>query len=229
MAKARHFTPALFDFLRELKANNERAWFQANKGLYEEDVQHPALQLISDFGPRLKAISRHFVADPRPSGGSLFRIYRDTRFARDKSPYKTHVGIQFRHEAAASAHTPGFYLHLEPGRVFVGLGIWHPQPAELARIREALVADPKTWQRTLAAEPFQARFELSGESLARPPRGFPVDHPLAKDLKRKDFIAVAELGEDVATAPGFLDLFGDLCRDGAPLVRYLCRAIEVPF
>src|SRR3954469_22824872 len=91
------FSPELFAFLRDLADNNDREWFTANKARYVADVQEPGLAFVEDVGLRLGDLSRHFVADPRPTGGSLFRIYRDIRFAKDKTPYKTHAGIQFRH------------------------------------------------------------------------------------------------------------------------------------
>src|SRR5918992_6326144 len=112
-AEAPSFTPDLFAFLRELAANNDREWFAANKTRYVADVQEPALAFIEDVGVRLPEVSGHFVADARTVGGSLFRIYRDTRFSKDKTPYKTHVGIQLRHESGKDVHAPGFYLHLE--------------------------------------------------------------------------------------------------------------------
>jgi len=133
---AQHFTPKLFAFLRELAAHNDRDWFAANKERYERDVRMPALRFINDFAAPLAKFAPHLVANPRPSGGSLFRIHRDTRFSRDKSPYKTHVGIHFFHEAAkAAASVPGFYLHLQPGESFAAAGIWHPDPPALARVR----------------------------------------------------------------------------------------------
>ena len=107
-------SPALFDFLRALRANNERPWFEANKARYREEVRDPMLDFIAAFAGPLAEISPHFRADPRPNGGSLFRIYRDTRFSKDKTPYKTNVGAHFRHAAGRDAHAPGFYLHLEP-------------------------------------------------------------------------------------------------------------------
>jgi uncharacterized protein (TIGR02453 family) len=118
-----HITPALFEFFRELKANNSKEWFAENKTRYEQQVREPLLAFIADFGLRLPAISPHYVADPRKSGGSLFRIYRDVRFSKDKTPYKTGAGIQFRHERGKDAHAPGFYLHLEPDGCFFGAGI----------------------------------------------------------------------------------------------------------
>ncbi len=228
-AEPRHFGPELFAFLADLKANNDRSWFQANKGRWEDEVQHPALQFISDFGPRLREISRHFRADPRPSGGSLFRIYRDTRFSHDKSPYKTHVGIHFRHTRAADAHAPGFYLHLEPGQSFVGLGIWRPDGPSLAKLRGALVANPRGWEKVRDDGAFRAALELSGDALKRPPKGFPPDHPLVEDLKRTDFVAVAKVSQAEITGAGFLDRFAILCAAGGPFVAWLCRALEVEY
>ncbi len=222
-------TPALFDFLRELETHNERAWFEANKERYRAEVRDPMLEFIADFARPLAEISPHFVADPRPHGGSLFRIYRDTRFSKDKTPYKTNVGAHFRHAAGKDAHAPGFYLHLEPGSCFAGFGIWHPDGTALARIRDAIVERSRGWTRITRAADFRAGFRLMGDSLKRPPRGYDPDHPLIEDLKRKDFIAVTELPEADACRPDFLDRFAGLARRGAGFVRFLSRAVEVPF
>jgi len=228
-ATTRSFGPGLFRFLRDLKVSNDRAWFAANKGRYEDEVRGPALDFVADVAPHLERVSPHFVADPRPSGGSLFRIHRDTRFAKDKSPYKTYVGIQFRHELGKDAHAPGFYLHLEPASVFVGAGIWHPDPSTLARIREAIVDDPEAWRRATSGKTFDERFQLAGESLKRAPAGFDPAHPLIEDLKRKDFICVASHTEKDVCAAGFLEDFARTCRDASPLVRFLCAALDVPY
>ena len=226
---SRSFSPALFAFLRELRQNNEREWFNANKRRYEDDVKEPALAFIADFAPRLEEISPHFVADPRPVGGSLFRIYRDTRFAKDKTPYKTHTGIQFRHEQARDVHAPGFYLHLEPGSVFVGAGIWHPDTAALAKIREAIDSRPEQWTDALRESRIGEVFELEGDSLKRPPSGYDASHPLIDDLKRKDFIALARLDEKAVTSPGFADELAARLQMSAPFVRFLCDATGVRF
>ncbi len=224
-----HFSPELFKFLRDLKANNDREWFQANKKRYEEKLRHPAQQFISDFGPRLAKISPHFDADPRPVGGSLFRIYRDVRFSKDKSPYKTWIGIQFRHKSAKDAHAPGFYLHLQPGHVMAGAGIWHPDTKTTNRIRDAIVENAAGWKRASRGKRFAERFELGGDSLKRPPRGYDPEHPLIEDLKRKDFVAYAPLADEAVAAPGFLAAYARACRAGAPFVRLLCEAVGVPF
>lgn len=222
----RSFGPELFRFLRDLKASNTREWFAEKKERYEDAVRGPALDFVADVAPHLERVSPHFVADPRPSGGSLFRIHRDTRFANDKSPYKTYVGIQFRHELGKDAHAPGFYLHLEPKAVFVGAGIWHPDQATLARIREAIADDPEAWR---AGTRLRERFKLAGDSLKRPPAGFDPAHLLIEDLKRKDFICVASLTEKDVCAVGFVESFTGMCRDASPLVRFLCSALEVPY
>ena len=224
-----HFSPALFKFLKDLAANNDRTWFEANKERYEDDLREPARAFISDFGAHLHKISPHFRADPRKAGGSLFRIHRDVRFAKDKSPYKTYTGIQFRHKAGKDAHAPGFYLHLQPGACFAGAGIWHPDAEATKKIRGFLVDNVARWQKITCAKRFRETFELAGESLKRPPRGFAPDHPLVEDLRRKDFIAVSKLSQKEITAPDFLKRFADLCRTAEDLVKALCEATGVPF
>lgn len=225
---ARHFNKATFTFLEELVENNDREWFKTNKSRYEEVVRDPALRFITDFAPRLKSLSRHFRADPRLVGGSLFRIYRDTRFSKDKSPYKTYTGIQFRHDAGKDAHAPGFYLHLEPGSIFVGVGTWRPDSASVKKIRDHLVDDPAGWGRATGKR-FSSRFSLAGDSLKRPPKGFDPEHRLIEDLKRKDFIGVANLSQSRVVRRDFMDEFEEIAKAGVPLVRFLCRALDVPF
>jgi uncharacterized protein (TIGR02453 family) len=226
--KQASFGPELFSFLAELRENNNREWFAANKDRYEEDLLEPALDFVNAFAPRLEGISPHFRADARPSGGSVFRIYRDTRFSKDKSPYKTHLGIHFRHERAKDAHAPGYYLHIGPGEVFAGGGIWHPGTEAATRVREAIVADPERWQRAIRGRAFARRLELGGDSLKRVPRWADPEHPFADDLKRKDFFAWARLNDDDVVAPGFLDEYARICRTAAPLTQFLCDALELP-
>lgn len=224
-----HFRPALLRFLSDLAANNDRDWFQENKHRYENDLRAPALRFVVDFAPRLQKISPHFLADPRPSGGALFRIYRDIRFSRDKSPYKTHCGLYFPHEKWKDVHMPGFYLHIEPRRSFVGMGSWHPDSAALKKIRARVADEPDAWRRAVSGKPFRENFRILGESLKRPPRGFEPDHPLIDVIKLKDFTCGAPLTQKQITAPGFVDEFTKLCRTGAPLVEFLCGALGVPY
>ena len=165
----------------------------------------PALAFIEAMGPRLATISPHFRALAKKSGGSLMRVYRDTRFSKDKTPYKTNVGIQFRHEAGRDVHCPGFYLHLEPGRCFLGAGIWRPDSKALRAIRDFIADNPGGWRKAVGDRRFGARFMLDGESLVRAPRGYPPDHPLIEDLKRKDFIATADFADAKALERDFVD------------------------
>jgi uncharacterized protein (TIGR02453 family) len=218
----------MFTFLRELREHNDREWFQANKPRYQRDVLEPSLDFVRAFAPELKKISPNFLAIDKPVGGSLFRIYRDTRFSHDKTPYKTHVGIHFRHAAAKDAHAPVFYLHLEPGDSFVGMGIWRPDTATAKRIRAAIVSDPARWKRAVGGK-FASAYILGGETYKRPPAGVDLEHPLIDDLKRKSYIGMAELSQRSATSPGFVEEFAGMCRSGAPLVRFLCEALGVPF
>jgi uncharacterized protein (TIGR02453 family) len=225
MAASPYFTPQTFRFLKELAANNDRAWFAANKGRYESHVKDPALRFIQDFAAPLARISPHFHSGPR----SLFRIYRDTRFSKDKSPYKTHTGIQFRHDQAKDAHAPGFYLHIEPGSVFVALGMWHPESSALRKIREHIVEEPAAWKKAARNKKFTDGFELEGDRLQRAPRGFDPDHPLVEDLKRKDFIGVRQVTQKVVTSPDLPKELARMYAEGKPLMKFLCEAVAVPF
>lgn len=222
-------TPELFGFFRELAENNNRHWFEANKNRYSQAVLQPLLEFIADFGLRLPEISPHFVADARKSGGSLFRINRDIRFSPDKTPYKTHAGVQFRHEQGKDAHAPGFYLHLEPGSVFVGGGIWRPDNPTLGKIRDAIVEQPEQWQAIKLNADFAALYQLGGDSLLRPPKGYDPNHPLLEDLKRKDFVVMANLTETDVCAPNFIDRFAEMCRAASPFNEFLTRALGLPY
>lgn len=153
----------------------------------------------------------------------MFRIYRDVRFSRDKSPYKVHAAAQFRHREGKDVHAPGFYLHLQPDNVFMGGGLWHPPGPTLAAVRNAIVDDPDGWRRATKG------LNLGGDSLKRAPRGFDSDHPLVDDLKRKDFVCMVETTRKQACTPGFLDRFTDSCRTLQPLVRFLTEAVDLEF
>ncbi len=223
------FTPALFKFLRDLKKNNNREWFKANQARFETAVREPALEFITDFGPHLHRISPHFRAEAKKVGGSLFRIHRDTRFAKDKTPYKTNTGLHFRHEAAKDAHAPGFYAHLEPGGCFIGAGIWRPDGPSTRAIRAAIAERPKAWKAATRGKKFSEAFKLGGDSLKRPPAGFDKEHPLLDDLKRKDFIAVGALSQAQVTAVDFDRQLARAFKTSGPLVKFLCEALGVSF
>ncbi len=223
------FQPTLFQFLEELADNNNRPWFQKNKPRYERDVLEPALAFIRAFAPKLRKISKCFVAADRRVGGSLMRVYRDTRFAKDKTPYKTNVGIQFRHEAGRDVHAPGFYVHIAPGECFLGIGAWRPERSAVVQIRQAIVDRPAVWRRATRSKRFREHFELAGDSLKRPPRDFLADHPLVEDLKRTDFIGLCSLSEQDVLHAGLLDHVATSFMAGRPMMRFLCEALQVPF
>jgi uncharacterized protein (TIGR02453 family) len=211
-----------------LERNNNKAWFEKNKARYIEEVRDPLLGFISDFGPRLRRLSRHITADPRPVGGSMFRIYRDTRFSKDKSPYKTNAGAQFRHARAKDVHSPGYYLHLGSDGAFAAAGIWHPDAASLLDIREAIASGPARWRRLLTAPGMKkSRLQLGGAALKRPPRGIDPEHPFVEDLKRTDFYVWTKLSRKEVCSAKFIDKYAGICRDGLPLMKFLAKALDL--
>ena len=225
MATEPYFTKETFRFLRELAKNNRRDWFDVHRERYEEHVRAPALRFIEAFAPHLAALSPWFHAGPR----SLFRIHKDTRFSKDKTPYKTHTGIQFRHDQARDVHAPGYYFHVEPRSVFVAVGLWHPDGPALRKIRERIVEEPAAWKAASRGTKFARLFTLEGERLSRVPRGFDPEHPLADDLKWKDFIAYRDLDEGFATSSHLPREQAKLCAAGSAYMSFLCKAVDVPF
>ena len=223
------FVPETLEFLRELKANNDRDWFNANKSRYEQDVLDVALRFIQSMQDPLAGIAPHFTAIPKRMGGSLMRVYRDTRFSKNKTPYKTNIGIQFRHEMAKDVHSPGYYVHIDPDQVFLAAGMWRPAPDALRAIRERISARPAEWRRACKDKAFSRHFRPGGESLSRPPRGFSGEHPQIEDIRRKDFIAVKDLSIDDALAPRFQQKVETAFEAASPYMRFLCKAVNVPF
>lgn len=223
MPDASFFTPELFEFLRQLKRHNNRDWFVRNKERYQHVVVEPAIVFISGFAPHLAKLSPHFVADARPTRGSLFRIYRDTRFASDKRPFKTHVGIRFSHSRGKDAHAPVFYLHLQPDECFAAAGVWHPDNTALTRIRSAIVREPNQWGK------LRRKIKIEGDTLVRPPRGFDPKHLFIEDIKRKDFVASMTLADDQVCSPKFMRDFTAACRAMMPLAEFTTRALGLKF
>jgi uncharacterized protein (TIGR02453 family) len=221
------FTPATFDFLADLAAHNERAWFEANRARYEELVREPALDFIAAMEPELAKFAPNFRAEPRKMGGSLMRVFRDTRFSRDKTPYKTNVGIQFRHGLGKDVHAPGFYVHVAVEECFFGVGCWHPEADALGRIRDLIAAKPEKWFKARDDRKFTAHWQLSGDSLTRSPRGYAADHPAIEDLKYKDYVALAPLEIDQVTGPGLVKLASARFAAAAPFMAFLCDALGV--
>lgn len=225
-----YFSDAAFTFLRGLARHNDRAWFQANKARYDTHVRAPFQRLLADLQPDVHAVSPHYRADPRPVGGSLFRIQRDTRFANDKTPYKPWQGARIFHARGRQVEAPSFYLHLQPGNCFVGAGLWHPQPATQRTVRQFIFDNPGSWKAAAHAPAFRRRFELDeDDKLVRVPRGFPPDFEWIEDLKRRNFVALRALEDADLTGPRLRrTLAADLVALG-PFVDYLCAALDLEF
>ena len=216
-------------FLEELKANNNREWFKEHKSRYEDDVLDVALRFIISMQEPLAEFAPRFTAVPTRVGGSLMRVYRDTRFSKNKLPYKTNIGIQFRHEQAKDVHSPGYYVHIDPDEVFLGAGMWRPDADALRGIRERIATKPLEWQRTMDDRSFSRHFSLGGETLTRPPRGFDKDHECIEDIKRKSFFLMREVKPSLAKSAGFLDEVESTFMAGRPLLSFISHALEVPF
>lgn len=222
------FPEEMFRFLADLAGNNNREWFSNNKDRYENFVVEPVTRFIDAVGQFLPAISDAYVADTRRNGGSMFRIYRDTRFSKDKRPYKENIGCQFRHSAGRNAHTPGFYVHLAPGEVFFGGGIWKPDSNALDKIRNRIAENPEQWSGVINDTAFSNCFgTLQGESLKRLPRGFDPDNPHVEDLKRKSFIAFRHTSPDSALTPAFINEVAKAFTAAMPLMRFITSALEI--
>lgn len=219
-----YFTPKLFEFLRDLKTHNTRPWFESNRARYDADVREPMLRFIAALAPRLGKISPHLVADPRPLGGSMFRIHRDVRFSRDKSPYKTNVGAHFQHERARDVHAPGLYLHLAPRQSFGGGGLWHPDAEALKKVRDRIVARSKDWKAVKGRGT-----QIDGDALKRVPAGYDPAHPFAEDLKLRDFYIMNEFTEREVCARDFMDRYLEAGRAAAPLMQFLTKALNLPW
>lgn len=224
------FSADTFQFLEALAANNERAWFEANRERYERVVREPALGLIRALGERLAPVLPSFQADDRKVGGSLMRIFRDTRFSKDKTPYKTNIGIQLRHATGADVHAPGIYVHLSPEECFVGIGLWQPEPAKLEAIRQYIVTHGDALSAALASRTFTRAWSVdthTGDALKRPPRGYPADHPMIEMLKRKSHLATSPLTRKDAIAADLPDRITAKLQDGLPYLQFLCAAVDV--
>jgi uncharacterized protein (TIGR02453 family) len=227
----RYFKPEIFEFLKELEANNEKKWWEKNKERYLSVVRDPSLEFISEFSNRLRGFSPHFVAEAKTVGGSLMRPYRDMRFSNDQTPYKTNVGIQFRHEAGKDVHAPGIYVHIEPGSCFSGVGLWSPETAVAHSIRRHINDNPDGWRTAAHTRAFANTWSLSHpeESLKRLPKQYDPEHPFADDIRLKSFIASRSLSQKAVTSSSFVDDLSADLEKARPLAGFLCEAIGLPF
>jgi uncharacterized protein (TIGR02453 family) len=221
------FSEDSFRFLGQLARNNQRDWFETNKPRYEALVREPALAFISSMQAGMAELSPQFVVSAKKMGGSLMRVFRDTRFSNDKTPYKTNIGIQFRHLSGKDVHAPGFYIHLSPEECFLGTGLWHPESEALKSIRHYIRDNPNAWSKAIGERSFKKYFSLEGDSLQRMPRGFDEQHPHAQDLKRKDFIAVHNFAADEALKRNFAGFCLTRFRAAEEFMHTLCDAVDV--
>ncbi len=231
MAKAFNGFPAdTVRFLADLAKNNNRDWFRANKDRYEQSVRGPALAFIEAMAGPLERVARHIYADPSPNGGSLMRIYRDTRFSPDKTPYKTNIGIQFRHERCDDVHAPGLYFHIDPKECFLACGTWRPPSAALAALRTRIAGPPGLWLAARDNKAFKRVWgSVTGDTLKRPPRDFDADHPCIDDIKRKDFLGVIDLPRADMRSPKLPAQATKAFAAATPLMKFLCDALALPY
>jgi uncharacterized protein (TIGR02453 family) len=213
------FTRRTLSFLRALKRNNDREWFRLRKAEYEEHVRGPMISLIERLATDLPIFAPELISDPRVS---LYRIYRDTRFAENKSPLKTHVAARFPAKGFARNEGACTYLHVAPDGVWIGGGLYMPSPADLRLIREHIAVGHKALRRIVTGTSFRrAVNELSGEQLSTMPRGYRKEHPAADYLRFKQFLAGREFEATFATGDRFYPELLDIFRAVTPLVRFL--------
>ena len=218
----------LFTFLEELKRNNNREWFAANKDRYEAEVTSPLLDFIVAMAAELETISPYYEAIPKKTGGSLFRVYRDVRFSKDKTPYKTHAACQFRHRLGKAM--PEFYLHIDTDQIMLGGGIWMPSSEVLFNIRDRIRQKPQQWQNLLDDPHMSSHFEaICHNSLTRPPKGFAKDLPFINHIKCRSFFALRREPIEFALQENFVKDVAKTFKASTPLMVFLCKAIGIGF
>jgi uncharacterized protein (TIGR02453 family) len=217
------FPKAGIDFLRKLKKNNNRPWFLNHKEEYEERVKFPMQCLIATLAQRMIDDAPEFDFNPKKS---IFRIYRDVRFSKNKEPYKTNIAASFDMWGKKSpVETPGLYLGIEPGEIFVGGGLYMPTGEQLKSIRHAVVSEPDEFLAIVQDKRFKKEFgKIEGEKLQKAPLGFPKDHPLIEHLRHKQFYVGKVLGDAACMKPTFADVVAQVFVVTLPLVRWLAKA-----
>jgi uncharacterized protein (TIGR02453 family) len=221
----RGFPKEGIDYLRLLKRNNNRAWFERHKSEFETAVKFPMQCLISSLQPYFESFAPEFDVSPKRS---LFRIYRDIRFSKDKTPYKTHVAAHFvLRGKPKGTEGSGYYLHIEPGEVFIGGGIYMPAGDQLKKIRSALSNGQKEFLAIVADKEFIKLFGgIDGERLKRIPQGYEEGHPLSEWLKLKQFFVGVEWKENKCFKPLFAKEVARVFETATPLVRFLNDAMK---
>jgi uncharacterized protein (TIGR02453 family) len=218
-AAAPRFTSDTIRFLRALKRNNRREWFNAHRDDYEAHVRQPLIAMIERLADDLRPFAPELVASPKVS---MFRIYRDTRFSENKTPYKTHVAAVFPTRGLPKHEGAGAYFHVSPDEVWIGGGMWAPPSPQLHAVREHLASHLKQFRAIIESPGFRRQLgALDGEKLTRVPRGFSKDDPAAEYLKFKHFVAGADLPGAFATSPKFYGTVLKVFREVVPLTRFL--------
>lgn len=229
MADYMGFPQDTIRFLRALAKNNHRDWFNTHKDRYESSFLNPALELIEAIENPLTEVAPCLKVEAKKSGGSLMRIYRDTRFAKDKTPYKTNIGIHFRHMAGKDVHAPGIYLHIAADECFLAAGIWLPTSGAVRSIREHISQNEQTWKKASRSRSFARHFTLHDDRLKTAPRGFDRDDPMLEDLRLKSFMGVAPLDRKIVESPDLLKRILTLVKTARPLMEFLCEALGQPY
>jgi len=219
------YPKAGIDFLRKLKRNNNRQWFEKHKAEFETDVKLPMQSIIASLQPCFDSFAPQFDINPKRS---LFRIYRDIRFSKDKTPYKTHVAAHFVLRGKPKGlEGSGFYLHIEPGEVFVGGGIYMPDGDQLKRIRQSIAERSKEFLSIVQSKSFVRRFKkIDGEKLQKVPRGYDPNHLMAEWLKLKQFFVGVEWNEETCRKKSFVKEVAKVYEEANPLVLFLNDALK---
>ncbi|MEH6476925.1 MAG: DUF2461 domain-containing protein [Sneathiella sp.] len=224
------FSKEFVTFYEDLTQNNDRDWYHANKQRYRDVALYPMCEFISALAPYLEDFAPYYIADPRPNGGSVFRIYRDVRFSKDKKPYKEHMACQLRHQAGKDAHAPGFYLHIDLDGVRFGGGLWKPPSPKLALIRAEIDGKPEKWQAILDDEEFTSEFgEISGEGLKRAPKGYPIDHRHIEDMKRQTFFVMKRMPLATIHTENLVEEVAATLQKATPFMRFMTSAVGLPY
>jgi uncharacterized protein (TIGR02453 family) len=214
-----NFPAETMRFLRALKRNNRREWFNAHRDDYEAYVRQPMTAIVERLAVDLRPFAPELVASPKVS---MYRIYRDTRFSDDKTPYKTHVAAVFPTRGLLKHEGAGLYFHVSPEEVWIGGGMYSPQAPQLHAVREHIASHTKQLRAIVESPGFRKHVgTLEGEKLKRVPRGFPADHPAAGYLKFRQFLAGAEFPPLLATSPAFYKTLLTVFRQVTPLTRFL--------
>jgi uncharacterized protein (TIGR02453 family) len=215
----RGFPAQGINFLRQLKKNNDRDWFNARKPVFEEQVRQPMLELIRSVHADMLAYAPEYVGDPAKC---IFRIYRDTRFSKDKTPYKTHIAAYLWRNGLGKDSGAGFYFYASPTEAGVAGGLYDPVPDQLLIVRHRIAADPDGFRHLFENRRMRKLFgELGGAALTRPPKGFDPDHPAIDLLKHKSFVLHAKFDPAIASTPRFYKEIVTRIEAATPFVEYL--------